>query len=299
MLESFVNFKEVNQRPWLAFIWALVICSVAILVSIQLSFHINVSQVSVNLTGIFAVLFTVIPSVYFMTMLIKREEAMEEEYIKKHYHETEFWERHVKDLMIFLFYFAGVTLAFSVWTMLLPGDSFIVQVAKINQIHGLSGAASATGFAASPLADMSAVFYNNMQVLFFSFLFGFIFCGGAVFIIVWNASILGVYIGRLAESLLHIPGISALFIAHGVPEIGGYIAAALAGGLISVAIVRRHGQDVISRVILDAILVLMFALFSVFCGAMIEATAGIYFWLFLTVWWGTFIYMLLRFLMKL
>ena len=299
MLESLMNFEQMNKRPWMVFFWALAICSVAILVAMQLNFHINVSGVDINLTGMFAVLFTVIPSVFFVTMMIKREEAIEEEYIKKHYHESVFWERHSKDLLVFLFYFAGITLAFSIWTMYLPADAFVVQVAKINQIHGLTGAASGTSGMATSVSTIYNIFSNNMQVMFFSFLFAFIFGAGAVFIIVWNASILGVYIGNLSSSIAHIPGISMLFIAHGVPEIGGYIAAALAGGLISVAIIRRHGTKVLNTVIYDAILILVFAVFSIGCGAVIEAGSGLIFVGGLVAWWGAFIYMLLRFFLKL
>lgn len=293
MLESFVNFKEISSRPWMIFIWGFVISTVAILVSTQLWFHINVSNVDVNLTGIFAVIFTIIPSVFFVTMMIKREEALEEDYIKKHYHESRFWERHVKDFMIFLYFFAGVTLAFAVWTILIPGSAFTVQVAKINQMRGLAGAATEL----SPV--FTRILFNNLYVMLFSFAFSFIFGAGAVFIIVWNASILGVAIGKDAGSLLHIPAISSMFVLHGVPEIAGYVAAGLAGGIISAAIIRKHGSDVIGRVLIDAMLILMFAVFSVFCGAVIEASVGMTFWAAMVVWWGAFIYMILKFLLKL
>ena len=308
MLESFVNLKQINERPWLFFVWAMVVTSVAILVAVQLSFYIFVQGTSINLTGMFAVLFTVIPSVFFVTVLIKREEATEEEYVKKRYHESAFWERHARDIFIFLLYFAGVTLAFAMWALILPEGTFVVQVSKICQINpgfpgcsGITGAATEiAGGASGQMGSTFAIFYNNMQVMFFSFLFAFIFGAGAVFIIVWNASILGVYIGEISSHILDIPGLSLAFIAHGVPEIAGYIAAALAGGIISVAIIRRHGSDVMSKVVFDAILVLIFAMFSILCGALIEAGGGtIYFWACLVIWWGTFLYMLLRFFLKL
>jgi uncharacterized membrane protein SpoIIM required for sporulation len=292
MLESFVHFKEINDRPWLIFIWGFVICTVAILISAQLWFQVNISNVSVNLTGLFAVIFTIIPSVFFVTLMIKREEALEEDYIKKHYHESKFFERHVRDFVIFLYFFAGVTLAFAFWYMILSGDTFIVQVAKINQMRGLGGAAT------SIHPNFSAILANNLNVMFFSFMFSFILGAGAVFIIVWNASILGVAIGKDAASIIDIPAISSLYVLHGVPEIAGYIAAALAGGLISAAIIRRHGSKVLSKVLYDALMIIMFAVFSVVCGAFIEASTGLYFWASLVIWWGVFAYMLIRFFVK-
>jgi len=87
-------------------------------------------------------------------------------------------------------------------------------------------------------------------------------------------------------------------ILHGVPEIAGYVAAALAGGLISAAIIRRHGSKVLTRVLYDAILIIIFAVFSIVCGAFIEASTGIFFWGALVLWWGVFVYMLFRFFLK-
>jgi uncharacterized membrane protein SpoIIM required for sporulation len=240
-----------------------------------------------------------------MTILIKKEERFEEDEIKKHYHETQFWERHVNDFMIFLLFFAGVTLAFAFWYLVLPGvwgglfgteiaakDAFVVQVSKINQMRGMAGAAT----------ELSPYFYpiltNNLNVMIFSFIFSFIFGAGAAFIIVWNASILGVAIAKDAKSVFDIPSLSFLYVMHGVPEIAAYVSAALAGGLISAAIIRRHGSDILGRVVIDAFFILMFSVFSVVCGALIEASTGAIFWGATILWWGAFVYMLLRFFFK-
>jgi len=306
MLESFINFKEINERPWLVFVWAFIVSSVAILVSMWLSFHVLISGINVDLTGLFAVIFTIIPSVFFVTLLIKREEALEEEYIKKHYHDDRFWERHSRDLMIFLLFFAGITLAFAFWYVILPAtwsmlfgaeilseNVFMVQVSKISQIRGLAGSATELH------PQFLPIFANNMQVMFFSFLFSFIFGAGAVFIIAWNASILGIAIGQISESLWYIPTVSMGFVLHGVPEIAGYLAAALAGGLLSAAIIRGHGSEVLKKVLRDAVLILLFAFFSIICGAVIEASGGMIFLGSLVLWWGAFIYMIMRFFFKL
>ncbi len=305
MLESIVTYSGVSRRPWMVFVWGFIISSVAILVSTQLWFHVSVSGISVNLTGIFSVLFTIIPSIFFVTMLIRKEEDAEEKDIKRHYHETQFWERHVRDFMIFLFFFAGVTLAFAFWYLILPGvwggvfgteiaakDAFVVQVSKINQMRGMTGAA--TGL--SPY--FSPILTNNLNVMMFSFIFSFIFGAGAVFIIVWNASILGVAIAKDARHIFDIPTLSSLYVMHGVPEIAAYVSAALAGGLISAAIIRRHGSDILGRVVIDATFILMFSVFSVVCGALIEASTGAIFWGATILWWGGFVYLLLRFFLK-
>jgi len=246
------------------FIWAFIICSISILISTQISYQIQVAGASVNLTGIFAVLFTVIPSVYFLTLLIKNEERIEEEEALR-MHEIPFLERHTKDLSVLLFYFGGLTMAFALWSFFLPPAFFQVQITKINQIQGISAGSADVQF-----ENFKAILFNNLQVMFFSFLFSFIFGAGAVFIITWNASILGVYIGQLSRSLFEIPVVTLMFIPHGVPEILAYLAAGISGGIMSAALLRKNKMEVLELIIFDCFKLLFLAVFLVFIAAGIE-----------------------------
>ena len=257
MIESLLSFKEVNKRPYVVMIWAFIISSIAVLISSQVAPSIP----SVD-PGFFVVLFVIIPSIYFMTALIKKEEAIEEEYIKQHYSKG-FWERHEKDIMILLFYFGGLTLGFAVWSVFLPQGFFESQVAKINQIQGVTGYATIE-------ASFMQILFNNLQVMIFSFLFSFIFGAGAVFIIAWNASILGVYIGQLSKYLWHIPVVSLAFLPHGIPEIAGYLCAGLAGGLLSAAIIRKNTAETLKIITLDSLKILGLGIFLILIGAGIE-----------------------------
>jgi uncharacterized membrane protein SpoIIM required for sporulation len=109
-----------------------------------------------------------------------------------------------------------------------------------------------------------------MQVMFFSFLFSLVFGAGAIFIIVWNASILGVYIGQLAEALWHIPIVGLSFLPHGIPEIGAYLCAGLAGGIVSAMLLRKNTKHVKEVVLFDCAKLLMLGTFLVFIAAAIE-----------------------------
>ena len=84
MIESLLNFKEVDRSPYLIFLWALIISTIGIIISTQLYYRVSISNVVVNLSGIFSVLFTIIPSTYFLTVLIRKEERIEEKEIKCH-----------------------------------------------------------------------------------------------------------------------------------------------------------------------------------------------------------------------
>jgi uncharacterized membrane protein SpoIIM required for sporulation len=279
MLESLIRFSEIEERPWLLFLWALLISSVGVLFSVQLSYVIRVSGTSLNLTGLFSVLFTIIPSVYFLTMYIKRQESMDERDIEHHYSKA-FWVRHDKDILAFLFLFFGLTLSYAFWAYILPPDTFQIQTMKVQDIRAMAGSlfgpGSATGefmnaFAAGDeYGSFTRVFLNNMQVTGFAFIFSVLFGAGAVFIVVWNASILGVYIGRLSETVAHIPLSTLPFLPHGIPEIGGYLIAGLAGGLLSAAIIRGHKKEILVGIFRDVLKLLALAVLFVFLGALIE-----------------------------
>ncbi|MCK4715049.1 MAG: hypothetical protein KAT35_05705, partial [Candidatus Aenigmarchaeota archaeon] len=103
MLESLIKLSEIEERPWILALWALLISSVGVLFSVQLSYVIRVSGTTLNLTGIFSVLFTIIPSVYFLTLYIKRHESMDEKDIENHYKKA-FWIRHDRDILVFMFF---------------------------------------------------------------------------------------------------------------------------------------------------------------------------------------------------
>lgn len=273
MLESLFNFREINSRPYLAFLWAFAIISVSVIIAMQIGFKIAVGTASVNLTGIFTLAFALISSSYIMTAIIRREELMEEKAIRAHYSKG-FWERHRKDLLIFLYFFGGATLAFAVWTMLLPADTFQVQIPSICAMRpylSVCDSPMITGSVTSPSVSFMNILTNNLRVTAFSFVFAFIFGAGAVFILLWNAGILGICIGLMSRSLAEIPVNSIRFLPHGIPEIAGYILAGLAGSLISIAIIRKADRDILKSVAWDSAVVLIVGVVLVVLGAFIEA----------------------------
>ena len=269
MLESLVNFSEINNKPYLMAVWAFIVCTIAILISTQIPMSVPGTN-----SGFLVVMFTIIPSVYFITSLIKKEEVFEEKMAGRHASGHRFWERHEKDIAILLFFFVGMTLAFSVWSLFLPSSFFQSQVIKVNEIQGYVRGGQVTGGMTGSLTAeeaFMAIFYNNMQVLVFSFLFSFIFGAGAIFIIVWNASVLGVYIGQLSKHIWNIPIISLSFLPHGIPEIAGYLVAGLAGGILSASIIRKNDTQTLKLIAIDSLKLLVLASVFILIGAGIEA----------------------------
>jgi len=269
MLESILNFREVDKSPYLTFIWALLITTVGILLSTQLFYKTTINGVAFNLTGMFAVIFTILPSVYFLTRVINKEEKMEEEALEKHY-KQDFFKRHEKDILMFLFYFLGVTVAFSIWSLILPTDFFQVQLVKINEIRAAMSGQVTGKIVKGSFDSFMAVFSNNIEVMIFSFIFSLLYGAGAVFIIVWNASILGTCIGELSKSIFDVPIVSLSFLPHGIPEVVGYLCAGLAGGLLSAAVLRCRSSKVLEIIFIDSIKIVLIGICFILLGAGIE-----------------------------
>ncbi|MCK4497068.1 MAG: stage II sporulation protein M [Candidatus Aenigmarchaeota archaeon] len=268
MFESILGFRDFDKRPermflWM-FVWAVMITSIAIFIASQVSVRFVLGGTLFDTSGIFSVLFVIIPSAYWMTVLIKREETIEEKDIED-FHKKSFWEKHFIHLLLFLVFFAGVTIAFAAWHFFLDPNFFQVQETVINRIQGASGALTKGSF-----VDFERIFANNFQVMLFAFLFSLFFGAGAVFILVWNASILGVAIARISETVWHIPGAGSLFLTHGILEIGGYIVAGLAGSIISAAVLRKNRSAVLKTILFDSFKLLALAIVLIVVGAFVE-----------------------------
>lgn len=268
MFESILGFQDLDKKPERMFLWmfgwSIVITSIAIFIASQVSVRIAMGGTIFDTSGLFAVMFVIIPSAYYMTVLIKREERIEEKDIEK-FHKKSFWEKHFVHIVLLLVFFVGVTLTFAVWHFFVDPNFFQIQQQVISSIQGTSGA-----FTKGSFLDFERILANNTQVMVFAFLFSLFFGAGAVFIIVWNASILGVAIAKISESIWHIPGTSSIFVAHGVLEIGAYIVAGLAGSIISAAVLRNNKKAVLKVILLDSMKLLILAIVLVVLGAFVE-----------------------------
>ena len=120
---------------------------------------------------------------------------------------------------------------------------------------------------------------NNLQVMFFTLIFSLVFGAGAIFILVWNASIIAAAMGIFAkEGLFQLPCAYVRYLFHGVPEIAAYFIAALAGGIVSVAIFRKDLHDErLWSILQDALLLIIVALIVLAISGLMEVylTPGI------------------------
>ena len=279
VLESLLSAVQAEQNPKRLVFYGILYSSIAIILSLWI-FREQSSLIMVFLTVLAAV-----PLVY---NTLKLEEAKDETIES----EKTLLKEHWKALSYFMYLFMGFLIAFSLWYVLLPENSvetlFSVQISTIRNINS-------NMLLAGPMSGsfvQQDIFYkivdNNIKVLLFSLLFSFFYGAGSIFILTWNASVIsgaiGIYIRNNISDMTSWFGFSQIsnyfsiasvgflrYMTHGVFEIFAYFVGALAGGLISVAIIKH---DVYSKKIMhvlkDAAILVILAIVIVFVGAFIE-----------------------------
>jgi hypothetical protein len=244
----FPSFKDVRvvlehlfPQDWLerrvryAFLLA-VVYSIISLLAARLIFPENAGIVSVILVSLL-----LLPS---MGKLLAKEERRE---LKEHrFTLRRFFIDNRDAIKVYLALFFGVYLTYAICSFLLPQFGFSAGAFLPEQLapdSGLRGSA----FSAETFLSL---FLNNWWVLLACFLFAFIAGDGALFFIVWNASSWGAIFGlrAYAASLsgvafnpwVNLAIILVVTLPHVFLEGGAYILAAIAGGVLSDAVVSKR-----------------------------------------------------------
>ncbi len=254
VLESLINPLAAENNPKKMILYGILYSSVGVFLSLWI-FESQASLVMVFLTTM-----ACIPLIYGT---VKMEEQKDED----NQEEKKLLKEHSKALEFFIFLFIGMTLGMALWYVALPQDMtsklFSVQSDTISRINNTpSGSAIKFGL-------FSTIFLNNLQVLVFSLLFAFLYGVGSIFILAWNASVIAVAIGTFIKlgiaksaSVIGLAKVSTYFKVvsfglfrysiHGIPEIFAYFIAGLAGGIISVAMLKNGLDfDKFKRIVVD------------------------------------------------
>ena len=270
VLESLFNPFMLKRRPWEVFIAGFVYA----IVGLMLSYF-----VFREIAGILMVFLIVIATIPLLYTTIKNEEELDLKYDK----EWVLLKEHTKVLIFLIFMFFGITAALVLSYVFLPQpvaetvfkfqEKAIVTVN--NNVQG--GAVQFTYFV--------RIFINNLKVLFFCLVFSLLYGTGAIFILTWNASVIAAAMGNLIKmelaktaSFVGFTSISAYFsvatfsffryMTHGIFEIAAYFVAALAAGIISIALIKHNLQD--NRVLTDSLNLIFISLGMLVLAAVIE-----------------------------
>ncbi len=284
MLEMLLSPKRGGKEPWMMFFIGVVYASLSILL---VNWIFSSDAVLAKYSGVLVVTFTVMFSLPFMYYLIKDEEEKDIEYEGM----FRILKEHSKAIMALMWLFFGFIVAFSFWYILLASSqSFRAQIETYCLInrpsnfeecvsqYGVESAAKSTGFLTAK-ERIFMIFTNNIYVLIFTLVFSLIFGAGAIFVLAWNASVIAAAVGIFSKSnIASLPLGIMRYMIHGFPEIAAYFIGALAGGIVSVAIIKHDTksekfwgilQDSLNLIIIAVIILFLAALIEVFITPML------------------------------
>ena len=277
MLEMLINPKKAERRPWEMFFIGLLYSSVSV---VLVHWIFRQDAVLSKYGGILVILFTVLLSLPFIYYTLRFEEKR----IVKNRGSFELLKQHRKAIYAFLWLFIGFTIAFAFWDIILPTtESYKVQIetyCMINRPTNFNECVTQYGIKNAPVVSpfltnkerLFLIFTNNIYVLLFTLVFSLIFGAGVIFILAWNASVIGAAIGIFTDyQLRELPLGLLRFFIHGVPEIASYFIVALAGGMVSVAVVKHEtGTDKFWEVLQDSLNLIILAVIVLFVAAVME-----------------------------
>jgi len=243
VVEALLFPIKAEKSPWIMLFIGFLYTSLGIILALW------IFRDQASLIMVFMITMAALP-IFYNTMKLEESKDMIME------KETAILREHNKAISFFLYMFIGMTIACAVWYILLPTSTinqlFDKQTGTIQSINN-----QVSGNAVHSIDIFGKIFFNNFKVLAFSILFSFVYGAGAIFILSWNATVIGAAIGNFiranissytnslgllqAGNYFHVVSLGLLkYSVHGIPEIASYFYGGLAGGILSVALIRKH-----------------------------------------------------------
>ncbi|MDP7115877.1 MAG: stage II sporulation protein M [Candidatus Woesearchaeota archaeon] len=274
VIESLTNPLKAEHRPWTLFFIGIIYSTLGVFLSLW------IFREYASLVMIFLISLACVPLVY---ATIRFEEKKDFEILKQ----SLLLKEHSKALTFLMFLFLGITVSLTFWYLVFPTDIssnlFAVQTGTIVNINN-----QVSGNAVSAPTILTRIFLNNFKVLLFCLLFSFIYGLGAIFILTWNASVIAAALGNFIRvnmakyvsavgflkvgAYLQVASLGFMrYAIHGIPEILAYFVGGLAGGIISIAIIKHDfGTPSFSRIVFDSADLIMVSIALLVFAAIVE-----------------------------
>ncbi len=262
VLESMLEPMSAEKRPLNVLIIAFLYTIIAIVAANQLF----PAQSSILAVALVTMLF--VPLFQKIFILEEKRDLVKGENI---------FVRHREVITVFSAFFLGSILAVSFVFIFFNsqfGNVFFLQKDWFIR-QGMIATGNVVGF--------SDFFFNNTQVMVLIFILSMLFGAGAVFILSWNASVIGVYTGLIVNSFMvkglpamnayvfGVPVALASIALHGMHEILAYFFAGIAGGILSVGLLReRIGSRNFRMIFIDSLKFLVIAEVFIAAAAWLE-----------------------------
>ena len=200
----------------------------------------------------------------FLTTLAAAPVAMR--IIKKKEKSKDLYERYKSVITVYAYLFFGMAVSFAIWFSILPASFtsilFKEQLLKFT-----------VGYFTFQRAELFAIVLNNIGLMFFFFLMSLFYGAGSMFLLAWNASILGTMWGNTIKGALSVISTgeavvnTLLAFPYLFPEVAAYFFAAIAGGILSLNINKKQKFD---KVFGESILLLLTSAGLIIVSGIIE-----------------------------
>ena len=270
VLESLFNPFALKKKLWEVFVGGFLYSIVALLLSYV---------VFREIAGILMVFLIAISTLPMMYAIVKNEEELDLKYTQ----ELKLLKEHTKVLIFLIALFLGITAALVLAYVFLPHT--VVDTIFVLQKQSILNVNSSVQGGAVQFNFFLKIFMNNLKVLFFCVIFSLLYGTGAIFILTWNASVIAAAMGSLIKmelaktaSLVGLTSVAGYFsvatfgffryMTHGIIEILAYFVAGLAGGIISIALIKHNLKE--NMVLIDALNLILISVGLLLVGSLVE-----------------------------
>lgn len=273
VFESLLNPKNVENRPWDLFFITMLYSFICIIFSSQLFGQSYSSILTISLI-------TIVFVPFFQRLFVLEEKK--DEKAAKMKNRYNFVKRHRKSLYVFSVFFLAIIVVMSAVYVFMPSYSHVFELQE--KTLSRMSADKVSGQASAQNEMFMTYLINNTQVMILMFVLSLAFGAGSIFILAWNASVIAVYVGyfinafvlkgygaALAYTQGFTLGIGSIAL-HGVPEMAAYFVGGLAGGLLSIGVIREKSMNKEFKLVLrDSLMLFALAEILIIFAAFLEA----------------------------
>jgi len=250
VFEQFLESDNIKKHSLFIFLMGIFYVAVSHLVFIAFE-YVNIFSISeASIVILFTTTIVLVPSFF---VLLGIEEKIESKEGLRH-----FFHNHKDIFKIFIFFFLGIFFAFLFLGNIRP-YTVDYQMDSLEKSGTLASLELADEY--TPSFGRFAGFISwNLFVIIIAFVFSVFYGAGALLLIVLNASIFAAFISYVIKVSGNALQILFLFLVHMIPEMAGFLVAAIAGGVVSRAITREKlNSEGFRNVMRDALVLLLIA----------------------------------------
>ncbi|NYZ78663.1 stage II sporulation protein M [Candidatus Micrarchaeota archaeon] len=292
VVEQIFRFEEIQRKPYLVSAAAFIFTGISVILA---------TMIPNPTMGFFIIALTVMPAIPFFIRATVCEEKGEEIFTKlasaipakkfERGRKSKLVSMYNTTVQLYMYFFFGCVIGFAFTSSIMPESSSQLVFSDVRQLMLSVMSTSSQALNTLNTTSFWEIFSHNLKLMLVMVLFSFVYSIGAVFLLVLNAAVIGLFFEQGIRNML--PGFSSLgllayptaFIAgsfvgilqllpHGICEFSAFFMASVAGGIISVAMERKaYKKRATFKVILaDVAKLLILAVLLLALGAFIESS---------------------------